>query len=90
MYFTETQDRAIYTYDYDAQSGDISNKKLFFSIEEEGTGPDGHAMDEDGNIWAAIFGQWKVVRISPEGEVTAEVKLPVRCPTVSTFSRVTT
>ena len=83
MYFTDTGDSSIYTYDFDTSSGSISNKQLFFKPSEDGCGPDGHAQDVHGNIWAAIWGAWKVVRISPEGEVTAEVKVPTRCPTVS-------
>jgi sugar lactone lactonase YvrE len=82
MYLADTKDRNIYKYDFDAETGAISNKRVFFQT-EEGTGPDGHAMDTEGNIWTAVWGAWKVVRISPEGEVTAEVKLPTRCITVS-------
>lgn len=82
MYLADTKDRAIYKYDFDAETGDISNKRLFFQT-EEGTGPDGHAMDVHGNIWTAVWGASKVVRVSPEGIVTAEIKLPTRCITVS-------
>ena len=83
FYFTDTQDSAIYTYDFDSKTGDISNKKVFHKFEEEGTGPDGHAQDEEGNLWVAVWGSWSVKRISPQGEITAEVKVPTRCPTVS-------
>jgi sugar lactone lactonase YvrE len=81
LYLADTKDCAIYKYDYDAETGFISNKRVFYKT-EEGTGPDGHAQDAEGNIWTAVWGAWKAVRISPEGEVTAEVKLPTRCITV--------
>lgn len=83
FYFTDTPDGAIYNFDFDSESGSISNKRIFRKFEDEGTGPDGHAQDEDGNLWVAVWGSWKVLRISPEGEVIAEVKVPTRCPTVS-------
>ncbi|KAH8177188.1 SMP-30/Gluconolaconase/LRE-like region domain-containing protein [Sarocladium implicatum] len=85
MYLADTKDRAIYKYDFEAETGAISNKRLFFQT-EEGTGPDGHAQDVDGNIWTAVWGAWKVVRISPEGEVTAEIELPTRCITAVAFA----
>lgn len=82
MFLADTKDRAIYKYDFDAETGSISNKRMFYQT-EEGTGPDGHAQDVHGNIWTAVWGAWKVRRISPEGKVTAEIKLPTRCITVS-------
>lgn len=83
MYFTDSGTQSIYAYDYDAATGNISNKRVFFRVEEEGCAPDGHVMDVEGNMWVAIWGGWKVVRINPEGKVTAEIKVPTRCPTVS-------
>lgn len=83
MYFTDSGAQTIYAYDFDAATGNISNKRVFFRVEEEGCAPDGHAMDVEGNIWVAIWGGWKVVRVNPEGKVTAEIKVPTRCPTVS-------
>lgn len=82
LYLADTKDRSIYTYDFNADTGSLSNKRLFF-LTEEGTGPDGHAQDVDGNIWTAVWGAWKVVKVSPAGRVTAEIKLPTRCVTVS-------
>lgn len=81
LYLTDTNDRAIYAYDYNAQSGSVSNRRLFFRTEKR-TGPDGHAQDEYGNLWVAVWGAWKVVRVTPQGNVTAEIKFPTRCITV--------
>ena len=82
MYFTDTGEGAIYAYDFDEESGGISNKRVFFQPQDGR--PDGHAQDEHGNLWVALWGAWKVVRVSPEGEIMAEVRVPTRCPTVST------
>lgn len=82
LYYTDTQDKCIYAYDYDSEAGNISNKRIFYRAQEEGTGPDGHTQDADGNLWVALWGAWKVVRVSPEGKVTAEIHVPTRCPTV--------
>lgn len=34
-----------------------------------------------GNLWVALYNGSKVIRVSPRGEVTAEVPLPTRNPT---------
>jgi sugar lactone lactonase YvrE len=81
MYWTDTQESTIFAYDYDVESGNISNKRVFFKSDEGG--PDGHAQDQDGNLWVALWGASKVVRISPRGVITAEIVVPTRCPTVS-------
>lgn len=85
MYFTDTQEKTIFTYDFDEATGAITNRKPFFTV-EGGGGPDGHAQDENGNLWVAVWGQWKVVRVSPQGQVTGEIKVPTRCPSVRLFS----
>ena len=45
--------------------------------------PDGFAMDAEGNLWVALCGGGKVLRVSPDGKVTGEIILPTRmisCP----------
>ena len=85
MYFTETADCKIYAYDFDSDTGNISNKRTFFHATEEGAAPDGHAMDEEEHLWVCVFGLGKVLRISPEGQIVAEIHLPTRCPTCPAF-----
>jgi sugar lactone lactonase YvrE len=83
LYLTDTSDAAIFAYDYDEKTGDISNKREFFKVPDTSTGPDGHAEDEEGNLWVAVWGSWKVLKVSPQGEVVGEIQVPTRCPTVS-------
>lgn len=79
MYWTETGDRTIYAFDFDAERGSISNKRPFYRIPEDEEGaPDGHAMDVEGHLWVAHFGQSRVVRISPSGERVAQITFPTR------------
>ena len=42
-------------------------------------------MDTDGYFWQAIYGESRVLRISPEGKVVGEVKYPTRCITCPVF-----
>lgn len=85
MYLSDSTVQKVWAFDYDPATGGLSQKRLFFKLEEDGA-PDGHAMDVDGNIWHAIFGGSKVIRISPEGQVTGVVWLPTRNITCPTFA----
>ncbi len=83
MYFTDSPTRNIFKYDYDASTGDISNRSVFFHLDDDIAVPDGFAMDVEGNLWVALCGGGKVLRISPEGKITGEIILPTRmisCP----------
>ncbi len=85
MFFTETPSQTVYAFDFDPETSAISNKRVFFHLDQEGVFPDGHAMDVDGNIWHACYGGSKVIRISPQGEITGTIHLPTRNITCCTF-----
>jgi len=85
MYFADSTTQNIYAFDFDSASGSVSNKRIFFSTADMGEDavPDGHCIDEEGYMWTAIHGKGKVVRVSPEGKVVAEITLPtpsITCP----------
>lgn len=85
MFLTDSPDQKVYKFDYDAKTGDVSNKGVFFHLTEDGVFPDGHAMDIEGNIWHACYGGFKVIRISTQGEITGVIHLPTRNITCPTF-----
>lgn len=87
FYFTDSPARVIYAYDFDALSGDLSNRRVFASIPNaprEGM-PDGLAIDEEGCVWSARWGGWKVVRYTPDGQIEREIEMPVEFPTSCAF-----
>lgn len=79
MYITDSPTKTISAFDYDKETGSISNRRPFFKVEEEDGVPDGHAVDLEGFLWVCCFGLGKVRRVSPEGKVVAEIELPTRC-----------
>ena len=85
MYFADSPTKNIFKYDYDIEMGSIFNRQVFFHVDDEDGVPDGHALDEEGCIWTAVHGTGKVLRISPQGELLAEVKFPTRCVTCPGF-----
>lgn len=85
MFFTDTPTKTISKFDYDAATGNISNRRAYFRYEGEEGAPDGFAIDVEGCIWTAIYGAGKVLRISPQGQVIGEISLPTRCVSCPRF-----
>ncbi|KAI9700922.1 MAG: hypothetical protein M1820_006683 [Bogoriella megaspora] len=85
FYWTDSVTGQIDVFDYDRSTGAITKRRPFWKTPIEGTAPDGHAMDEEGYLWVAVFGSWKVFRVSPDAKVVAEIKLPTRCVTCPCF-----
>lgn len=85
MFFTDSPAQTVYKMKYEPGSGEVSERGEFYRHKQEGEFPDGHVMDVEGNVWHAVYGGGKVIRISPEGVVTGLVRLPVTNVTCPVF-----
>lgn len=91
MYHANTPAHRINVYDYDLATGLTGNGRLFRQFDADksapsyGGRPDGAAVDSDGAYWCAMFEGGRVLRLSPGGEILAEILLPARCPTMVAF-----
>ncbi|CAG5178977.1 uncharacterized protein ALTATR162_LOCUS8971 [Alternaria atra] len=90
MFFADSPTKTIFQFDFDPKTGEISNKRPFFTMPEDNrygkdAVPDGHCIDEEGYMWTALHGGWHVLRISPQGEIVAEIKVPTSQPTCPCF-----
>jgi sugar lactone lactonase YvrE len=54
----------------------LVDQQPFFRAAEGQGSPAGLTIDSEGFAWVALWGGGRVVRISPDGEVTAEVRVP--------------
>ncbi|KAI1452253.1 hypothetical protein F4805DRAFT_41934 [Annulohypoxylon moriforme] len=82
LYFTDSVARTIFARDYDVESGDVSDERVFYLHDGPGE-PDGHRVDVEGNLWQAVYGEGRVLKISPQGKLLGEIKLPTKnitCP----------
>lgn len=82
MYFTDSIADTIYAFDFAAETGTISGQRPFYK-HEGGAHPDGLAMDENGDLWVALWNGSAILHINSKGDVVEEFKLPVRnvtCP----------
>ena len=94
MYWSDTKAHTIYAFDFDPASGVLAGKRVFASfplrpagqaLDSYGGRPDGAAVDAEGCYWVAMFEGQRVLRLSPQGEVLRELRLPVRCATMPCF-----
>ncbi|CAH2046716.1 unnamed protein product, partial [Iphiclides podalirius] len=88
FYFTDSLEYAIRRYDYDVETGNLSNCETVFRMKDHNLEGicDGITIDTDGNIWAAIFEGEQILKIDPRsGQILQEVRLPVPQLTSLTF-----
>jgi sugar lactone lactonase YvrE len=84
MYFADSLRYAIFAYDFDPSSGQMSNERTFTETRAPGF-PDGSTVDADGYLWNAEFNAGHVVRYAPDGRIDSLIELPVMRPTCCAF-----
>jgi sugar lactone lactonase YvrE len=88
MYFADTLRYSVDAFDFDAESGAISNRRVFVDLADPGprfSGPDGLTVDAEGYVWVAVFGKGRVDRYAPDGTLDAVVRLPAANVTSCAF-----
>ena len=85
MYWSDSRNYTIYSYDYDKQKNIVKNKKIFYETSKEQGRPDGATVDSDGYYWTACFMGGRILRISPDGKLDKTILMPVRDVTMVTF-----
>ncbi len=78
MYHTDSLARAIYAFEYDVESGELSNRRVFAETPDDGSIPDGMTVDADNNIWSARWDGSALYRYSPDGLQTARIDFPTK------------
>jgi len=84
FYYTDSIPRIIWAFDYDDESGRISNRRVF-AQDPEGYVPDGGTIDDDGCFWSAKWNGARLVRYTPDGQIDLIWHLPVNNPTSCCF-----
>ena len=76
FYFTDTLHGTILSYNFELESGELSNKKNFATFDRGY--PDGSTIDTDGCIWNCRWGGSCIVRFTPSGKVDQIIEMPVQ------------
>ena len=75
FYFSDSLEYAVYKYDYDALTGNITGRKVLFTVEN--CVPDGLCIDAEDNLWVAFWGGHRVEKRSgKDGRKLDEIILP--------------
>jgi sugar lactone lactonase YvrE len=77
FYYIDTPTRQVRAYDYDLETGDISNPRVVVDIPASMGWPDGMTSDMEGRLWIALWGGSRVSKWNPAtGRLEAEVTVP--------------
>lgn len=82
FYFSDSKKQLIHAYDFDGDSGVLSNRRVLNDSKDYGY-PDGATVDAEGYIWSARWEGSCVLRIDPKGRIDRVVEIPatrVTCP----------
>lgn len=85
MYFADSAAETIFACDYDLDTGEIGNRRVFATSEGRAGLPDGMTVDSEGFLWCAEFGGWRVVRYAPDGRIDRVIEMPIQQPTSCMF-----
>lgn len=84
-YLTDSNSRCIFAIEYDRTTGELGERRTLITTPDDGSVPDGMAVDSTGNIWSARHGGSGIYKYDANGEVLGKVELPVRNVTSLTF-----
>ncbi len=86
FYFTDSWSGEISAYDYEIETGAVSNRRTFAKVDtSRGGASDGSTVDAEGFVWNAQVYDGKLVRYAPDGTVDRVVDMPVKKVTSVNF-----
>lgn len=96
LYWTDTPSHTIRAWDWAGESNVMTNARVFAQWPGKPEGwqpgmpgyggrPDGAAVDVQGNYYVAMFEGARLLKLSPAGELLADIPVPARCPTMPCF-----
>lgn len=86
LYYIDTPTRAVSAFDYDDETGAISNRRDVVTVPDELESPDGMTIDAEGKLWVAHWGAGAVCRWDPEsGHLLQKIDVPAAHTTSCAF-----
>jgi sugar lactone lactonase YvrE len=84
-FFADTPTGRIDALGYDVAAGRFTDRRTFALVEQALGMPDGLAIDEEGGIWAALYGGGAIARFDASGRLSEHITLPVTNVTACAF-----
>ena len=85
LYYTDSMKHQIYLFDYDQETGSISNQQVFVTTPKNEGVPDGMTVDAEGYIWSARWDGNCLVRFDPSGQEERRIEFPAKKVSSLTF-----
>ena len=85
MYFCDSHERTISLFDYDRETGELTNRRIIVKTEGDEGKPDGMTIDAEGFVWSARWDGSRLVKMTPEGKRLDHVLFPVKKVSCVTF-----
>jgi sugar lactone lactonase YvrE len=77
MYFIDSEDRKVRSFDFSTDKAELDNEKTVVSFDNKAEMPDGMCVDNEGMLWIAFWGGSRVGRYDPlTGEALSEIEVP--------------
>jgi len=76
LLLNDTLKGIVYQYDFSLTSGELSNRRVFMTFQSCQGYPDGMRFDIEGNLWLAMWGAGKILKVSRQGEILHEYIVP--------------
>jgi sugar lactone lactonase YvrE len=77
FYYIDTPTRQVRAYDYDLETGNISNPRVAVEVPAAMGWPDGMTSDLEGRLWIALWGGARLSKWNPlTGNLEAEIPIP--------------
>lgn len=88
MYFVDSYDLNIKQFSWDSKTGKVANEKII-DLSKYGKHkevfPDGLTIDIEGNLYVAMFGGGKILKINPATKKIKEIETPIEQVTSMVF-----
>lgn len=79
LYYDDSRLQKIEAFDFSTSEHSLSNRRDIFPIDEKIGAPDGMTIDENGNLWLAVWGGYRIMNIDPiNKKVIKEINVPVK------------
>ncbi|MFM0172828.1 SMP-30/gluconolactonase/LRE family protein [Paraburkholderia sediminicola] len=87
MYLSDSHPlrRQIWAFDYNVETGEPRNRRVFADLNHHAGRPDGAAVDADGCYWICANDAGLLLRFTPEGKLDRQIAVPAVKPAMCAF-----
>ncbi|WP_429570934.1 SMP-30/gluconolactonase/LRE family protein [Paraburkholderia sp. JPY419] len=87
MYLSDSHPlrRLIWAFDYDVDTGEPRNRRVFADLHHYSGRPDGAAVDADGCYWICANDAGLLLRFTPQGKLDRQIPVPAIKPAMCAF-----